>query len=335
MHCLKTNHGSTMLQTSLGFEMELNIRASSFQNNTAGPQSIQDESFLSGESNSGGGGLRVSGSGTHLFCNNSRFIGNSAGAGGGILGNMAASLTLTNLHLSKNLAVLGGGIGCRGARSLNLHAGVLTNNLGKQGGALFLQGLDMMYPGRIGQMKRALLNFETSYMLSNNLFSKNEALTAGGALDMSGIYAHCENCQFFSNGIRPNSQELDGNGGGIKIMSNSLLILRDTTISLGYAKHGGAVYVDNAGLVGFNLSMTENSVTDAGSAIAARFSPNFSVGDSALIECHYCMIKGNWASRAGGKMLHYYCTLEASFFMYFTTLVVYRHLQVLMESHQG
>lgn len=319
MHCLNAQSGrctSACTEQSLLFQstarassVSLVILSSSFKKNVAQPLSVSGQKKLRGVSNSGGGAVFIGGVGSRLNCSSSTFTQNQAGSGGAILISEDAGCQIRNTHMSRNSAILGGALASKNAKMIMLLTVAFEKNDGYRGGAVYAEGSGFQYARDIKQTKEDARKADFPFAISifECDFTKNVAHFGGGALDILGLTLCCVDSRFSSNKVDNGLAELahkgSDQGGGIRVRSEAVVLLKDLWIENCQAESGGGLFVDNAVMVGYGLHFHQNTAHDAGGAIAARFEPDFAIGTSDLGECHACRFEENMAGRAGEEAL--------------------------------
>lgn len=281
--------------------MTLLLHQSMLINNTAHSGGEGGKQSLQGVPNSGGGALSFAGEESSLTCKYSLFSGNMAGSGGAILGSDSAQLTISDSDMSKNLATLGGAVAFRDVVNSTLLNNTLKNNFGHQGGAVYAIGSGFFYTYEIERTKKAIQRTDHQFVLKilDSNFTRNDALLGGGALHVSGITLLCSDSKFDSNLVNRDSQELGGQGGGLRLQSGAAVHLRNSEIKSCEAQLGGGISMEGAILIGHDLKFNENYASDVGGAIAAVYGSDFRSNDPVLGECHGCSFTSNHVERAG------------------------------------
>lgn len=290
---------SVLLQGySLGSNITVVLEDCLFIHNTVGTENINGDGHLQGHPNSGGGALSINGERKSVVCTRTNFIGNRGGNGGAILAYDRPFLTFLYFNMSGNSALRGGAIACINFAVTTWGIGVFGDNTGQQGGAVYLAGNYLTYTDNIEHYRQKL---RPTFDVSLTQFSRNQAVLGGGAVHISGYFFASKNCVFDSNMVQSSALGITGNGGGLRVRSRGLVILNNTKIISSKAELGGGISLEDSILIGHNLSLSRNYASDVGSAISARFSPDFTIGNPVILECHDCVFNGNQAERAGEK----------------------------------
>lgn len=286
-------------------ETRVNAVWSIFTRNRAGYTDVGDiEGSLQGYLTSGGGAIFIQGSGGKVDCIDSCLFKNAAGIGGAILVAGSAHIYSKNSTVSENSAILGGAVAFRHALKAQVYSSYFSNNYGRQSGAIYAAGSEFKYPTKIKYTRKEIRNSNNEKTTIEMFYSKffgSQALLEGGALMVEGVFLFCKNCTLESNLVQSRSQELDGEGRGIKIKLNALLVLQDSHIIPYQAKSGAGIALENSVMVAVDSSVNGNMASDTGGAFTDKFEPDFSIEDPLSVELCSCSIKENHAGHTGGK----------------------------------
>ena len=220
------------------------------------------------------GGAIQSINGTTIFINNTKFLNNTSKTGGAIV-----CCKITNMNIS--------------------HSVFVNNHASENGGAVYIlqesevKMIDCTFLGNTATVSGgAIQNFESSLIISENLFENNSAFTNGGG----AIYAANTAVLNMTNSICSGNQALriTSSGGAIQAYNDASISLQNVTFQKNSAQYtGGVLAADLRAIVEIkNCLFTNNQVDDYhGGAIF--------VEDYSLLMVHDSLFDNNRMQQLG------------------------------------